>query len=116
MDRLWRCLLRNAQPPCSLLLALLLLFLSSFKAVAQTVAVVGSLPSYDITTRIGQGENPVPPAIEWLGCGYDLVYGNPSDPSSGELIDPGFRQNLIVQVGQQLTHPHHTALHPSYRG
>ena len=95
MGRPWRCPVRTARLPRVALLFLLLV--CPYTVLCQTVAVVGSLPSYDITTRLGQGENPVPPGIEWLGAGYDVVYGNPSDHASHELLDPGFRQNLIVQ-------------------
>ncbi|EDO07608.2 MAC/Perforin domain family protein [Babesia bovis T2Bo] len=34
------------------------------------------------------------PAIEYLGCGYDILYGNPL-ADDGTLVDPGYRNPII---------------------
>ena len=31
-------------------------------------------------------------------AGYDIVFGNPVDISSSDYLDPGFRQNIVVQL------------------
>lgn len=41
---------------------------------------------------------PRPIGIEYLGTGYDIVYGNPYEGAGSDseiLIDPGFRMNVI---------------------
>ncbi|KAK2195872.1 Membrane attack complex component-perforin (MACPF) domain [Babesia duncani] len=34
------------------------------------------------------------PALEYLGCGYDVLYGNPL-PSTESLVDPGYRNPIL---------------------
>jgi hypothetical protein len=42
----------------------------------------------DWTTREGLGESPGVPNLEYLGLGYNSVFGNPRGSSSSE-VDPG---------------------------
>ena len=37
-------------------------------------------------------------SLSRVSPGYDIVYGNPVDISSSDYLDPGFRQNIIVQL------------------
>lgn len=49
----------------------------------------------DWTSREGLGESPGVPSLEYLGLGYDILYGNPRGSDSGEL-DPGFRSQVML--------------------
>lgn len=74
-----------------------------FSQVAQpgsTVVGVGVTGSsrFDVTTRIGIPEPPKPPAVDYLGIGYDPIFGNPSEGEGPTMIDPGFRQPVIQMV------------------
>lgn len=48
-----------------------------------------------MTTHVGTPENAPPPGIEYLGSGYDIIYGNPLDEQGEAFLDPGFRLPAI---------------------
>ncbi|CDR96265.1 hypothetical protein BBBOND_0301690 [Babesia bigemina] len=47
--------------------------------------------SSELKSTITQGKIP---AMEYLGCGYDILYGNPLI-DDGSLVDPGYRNPII---------------------
>ena len=58
----------------------------------------------DFTYRVGLGDSPGIPNLEYLGLGYDILRGNPRGSESSEL-DPGFRYSVLRlrQVQTDLT-------------
>ena len=56
--------------------------------------------SQDYTYRVGLGESPGLPNLEYLGLGYDLIRGNPRGSELNGL-DPGFRYPVIRLVQKQ---------------
>lgn len=54
----------------------------------------------DWTTRVGLGESGGIPNLEYLGLGYDIVFGNPRGSETSEL-DPGFRHRVVRLIQKQ---------------
>ncbi|KAL3778773.1 hypothetical protein HJC23_002679 [Cyclotella cryptica] len=59
--------------------------------------VCNACPTHDFsdwTTRVGLGESPGVPGLEYLGLGYNFIFANPRGSPSSE-IDPGFRHRVM---------------------
>ena len=62
-------------------------------------------PTYDnkdLTNRVGLGESPGIPNLEYLGLGYNIFEGNPRGSDITE-IDPGFRSRVVKLRQEQTT-------------
>ena len=49
----------------------------------------------DIVSREGNGDNLPYPGVDYLGNGYNLMYGNPEGDKVTQ-VDPGFRLPIVV--------------------
>jgi len=61
----------------------------------QPDAPLGSKANPHFNATATAGLQQMPPNIEYLGLGYDLIFGNPHGGARGEL-DPGFAQRVIA--------------------
>jgi len=68
------------------------------EAVAAIEESVSNFPdkvTFNIYNREGLGENLPYPDVDYLGVGYDIIFGNPQGDQSSQL-DPGFRANVVT--------------------
>lgn len=86
---------RHRTTPNAFVVLFFLLLLPLLPHVCGQIALIGSLPAYDVTTHVGTPESVPPPGIEFLGAGYDIVFGNPLDEQGESFLDPGFRLPAI---------------------
>jgi len=77
---------------------------ASAAGAAAAIVLPDGQSFVDFTYRVGAGDSPGIPNLEYLGLGYDLIRGNPRGSESSEL-DPGFRYRVLQlrQVQSDLT-------------